>query len=346
MKNNNVVIIGHFGGNTNVLDGQTIKTKILYEELKNKTNWSINIIDTYYKKKKPISLFFKSIKSFFTAKDVLVLLSGNGMKFYFPILFFFSRFLGLHVYHDVIGGNLASYVEQNPIFKRYLNSFEVNWVESKNLEKQLVEMGIVNCEVIPNFKRLNLANVKYEHFEEPYRFCTFSRVMKEKGIEEAFDAIKCINSKKNRVYCKLDIFGPITDDYKEKFSKLMKNASPDIEYKGVVPYDESVHAISSYYSLLFPTFWEGEGFPGTIIDAFSAGLPVIASDWNCNREVIENEVNGLLYPSDKASSLIDAIEWMTSTDINVLKKNCVERARKYQPDNYIDKIIKTIECEK
>ena len=33
-RNKKIAIIGHFGGNENILDGQTIKTKILYDELR------------------------------------------------------------------------------------------------------------------------------------------------------------------------------------------------------------------------------------------------------------------------------------------------------------------------
>ena len=36
MKKNKLGIIGHFGGNKKFLDGQTVKTKILYEELEKK----------------------------------------------------------------------------------------------------------------------------------------------------------------------------------------------------------------------------------------------------------------------------------------------------------------------
>ena len=30
--------------------------------------------------------------------------------------------------------------------------------------------------------------------------------------------------------------------------------------------------------MLFPTYWHGEGFPGIVIDAFVAGLLVVATD--------------------------------------------------------------------
>lgn len=46
MKNNKIAIIGHFGGNEERLDGQTIKTKILYDELKSATEWG-NIESRY-----------------------------------------------------------------------------------------------------------------------------------------------------------------------------------------------------------------------------------------------------------------------------------------------------------
>ena len=48
MKNKKISIIGHFGGNENILDGQTIKTKILYDELKNATDWKIKKVGAAY----------------------------------------------------------------------------------------------------------------------------------------------------------------------------------------------------------------------------------------------------------------------------------------------------------
>lgn len=344
MKNKKIAIIGHFGGNENILDGQTIKTKILYDELKNATGWDIRKVDTYYKSRKPIKLLLESIITLISTRDVIVLLSGNGMKFYFPMLSFFSKVFGTRVYHDVIGGNLDRYVQKYPKFKSYLNSFKANWVETELLKRKLEENGVYNCKVIPNFKRLDIAEIRSEKYEEPYRFCIFSRVMKEKGIEDAIDAIQHINAEEGREICKLDIYGRIDESYIERFESLLDKVTPAVRYMGMVPYDESVKAISGYYALLFPTYWNGEGFPGTIVDAFSAGLPVVATDWNCNGEIIDNEKNGIIYPSSEIKKLIDAIKWIISTDnIVEMKKNCIETAKKYQPDRYIQKIIDVIE---
>ena len=338
-----IAIIGHFGGNEEFLDGQTVKTKILFEELSKNTNWDIQKIDTYWKNKRPFSLLLKTLFVLFSKRDVIVLLSGNGMKFYFPILSFFAIFWKVRVFHDVIGGNLDKYVQKYPKFQKYLNSFAVNWVETEKLKKNLQECGVSNCDVIPNFKRLSIIaeNRIPKEFGEPYCFCTFSRVMKEKGIEDAIDAVEKINAEQGRTMCALDIYGPIDDTYKNRFEEVMRSASDSIRYCGVVSFDQSVSTLKNYFALLFPTSWMGEGFPGTIVDAYSAGLPVIASNWSSNSELVKDGLNGFLYPTDVCDNLVGAIKRLISSkndDIFEIKCNCLESAKKYQPGEYIAKI--------
>lgn len=266
------------------------------------------------------------------------------MKVYFPILFFFSKVFDRKIYHDVIGGNLDKYVKANSKFRCYLNSFRINWVETQSMKNKLQECGINNCEVLPNFKRLNVIEAGDDNYTKPYRFCMFSRVMKEKGVEDAIEAIETINKELTEEVCKLDIFGSIDIGYKKRFKEIIKNTTGAINYKGVIAYDKSVEAIKDYYALLFPTFWDGEGFPGTIVDAFSAALPVVATDWNCNAEIIVNKKNGILYPNKEIKNLKEAIYWMidNSDKMNDLKANCSMSAKYYQPKNHIDRIINTI----
>lgn len=343
-KSKRIAIIGHFGGKENFSDGQTVKTKILYDELSSKTNWDIIKVDTFYKNKRPFKLFLDTIKCLLKTRQIIILLSGNGMKFYFPLLSFFSNKFNYKIYHDVIGGNLDCYVKKYPKYKKYLNSFVVNWVETNSLKEKLNNCEINNCDVIPNFKKLNInKNIKI-NFEKKFKFCTFSRVMKEKGIEDAIKAIKNINNKNKKNICILDIYGPIDEDYKITFDKIIKEFPSYIKYKGIVPYNESVNVIKKYYALLFPTYWNGEGFPGTIIDAFSSGIPVIATDWNCNSEIISDGVDGIIYPNKNIKNLEQAIEWSikNKNELIEMKKNCIECSKKYMPESYIDKIIKLL----
>ena len=351
-----IAIIGHFGGNEEFLDGQTIKTKILFDELSKNTDWDIQKIDTYLKNKKPITLLLKTLLALIFRKNVIVLLSGNGMKFYFPLLSFFASYWKVCVFHDVIGGNLDKYIQKYPKFKKYLNSFSVNWVETDKLRKRLLECGVMNCDVIPNFKRLSILpeNEMPRNFGEPFRFCTFSRVMKEKGVEDAIDSIEKINEECGRLVCVLDIYGPVDETYKDRFKYILQKASNAVRYCGIVPYDQSVSVLKDYFALLFPTSWMGEGFPGTIVDAYSAGLPVIASDWSSNGEIVQSGVDGIIYPSKEAESLETAILWMIRRNkilqngcmaIIDVKKRSLEKAKMYLPEQFISKIVNFIESK-
>ena len=76
----------------------------------------------------------------------------------------------------------------------------------------------------------------------------------------------------------------------------------------MVPYDKSVDVIKNYYALLFPTKFITEGVPGTIIDAYSAGVPVIASRWHSFTDVIDDGITGIGYEIYNNELLIKMIK--------------------------------------
>jgi glycosyltransferase involved in cell wall biosynthesis len=346
MSKRKVAIIGFFAGNRNKTGGQEAKTFSLYDEIKKTKKWEITTVDTFYKRSNPLKLLLQSLVCLVKTSDIIVLLSSNGMKLYFPVLYFFARYFNKRIYHDVIGGNLYELADRYPRLIKYMNSFIVNWVETNKMKEELEKRGVLNCDVIPNFKRLKIVSEEEidQTYEEPFRFCTFSRVVKEKGIEDAIEAIEELNAKYCRKICELDIYGSIDEKYKEDFQKLMDKSTDAISYCGMVPFNKSVETIRGYYALLFPTHWKGEGFPGTIVDAFSAGLPVIATDWNYNSEIIDNYVNGILYPKEDILNLTSAIDYMiNNASIYQMKKDCIKKAELYQPDFYISKIVSKIE---
>ena len=66
-------------------------------------------------------------------------------------------------------------------------------------------------------------------FSKPYHICTFSRVMKEKGIENIVNVVKKINKKE--VLYTLDIYGPVDNKYRDDFEKLQNSFPNYIKYK-------------------------------------------------------------------------------------------------------------------
>lgn len=342
-------IIGHFGGKETFNDGQTVKTVATFDALKRYGIKEVDKIDTYYIKKNPIIFLWQFFKGIFVDKKYIVLLSLNGRKVLFPMLTFMSQYLHKEVYHYAIGGRLAREVREKPGWEKYVSSFKSNWMESVELVKQLQMLGVKNAIYVPNFKKINILSEEElcTKYNKPYRLCTFSRVMKEKGIEDAIEAIREINSEYGKTIVTLDIYGPGEETYLNHLMKILENGS-DCTYRGVVPANESVEVLKDYYALLFPTYWKGEGMPGTIIDALSAGVPIIARRWPYCDEMLQHKVTGYIYDFDKPEELKKMILYaVTHIDETVkMKKECIKHAYAYSEEAVIKEIVKQMGIER
>ena len=338
-------IIGHFGGKESFYDGQTVKTITLYKSLvvRYRQNIQISQVDTYYVKNNPIKFCFQFISCIIKNQKIIVLLSENGRKFLFPIFYILSKVFKKKIYHDCIGGYLANEVEQSVLWRKYVSSFQVNWVESKGAVNELMSLDILNAVYLPNYKSLDVIEEKElsRHYGKPYRFVTFSRVVPEKGIEDAINAIVCINNKAEKTVAKLDIYGIVEKEYEERFRRCLEKAGINCKYCGVIPADKSVEVLKKYYILLFPTYWKREGMPGTIIDAYCSGLPVIARYWSFCDEIIDHGITGYIYDFEKPEKLVDWIEYaiQNPNEIYDMKRNCLHKACEYTEERVINQIV-------
>ena len=342
-KERTIVIIGNFSHKKMNYNGQTIKTRILSEEMRRQlSHIQIDEIDTDNYNNSPFTLLFKVVHASFTYTDIVLLLSRNGRKVLFPYFYYIKRLTKCKIWHNVIGAASYELIQKYPSWIKYMNSFEVNWVELHGLKQKLTDAGINNVQVLPNFKKLHALSeneINNERNFEVFKFCTFSRVEAMKGIEDAISAIIEVNRKIGKNICILDIYGQIEQGQEMWFKDLLSNAPEFVKYKGIVEYNKSVEVLKDYYMLLFPTRYKTEGFPGTIIDAFASGLPVIAS-MQC--ELIENGVTGWTYSGISVQSLVECILTSISepTIINKMRYNCIEKANDYQPETVVGKMLK------
>lgn len=342
MKKKRIGIIGHFGGGHEFFDGQTVKTKVLYEELSKRGFDDIFCVDTYYNKTNKIRLLWDTLKCFFKCDTVIALLSTNGLKVYLPMLYKAKKIFKLRVFHDVIGGHLHTDIKElGGKVVEYLNALDANWVETQVMKNQLENLGITNCDIFTNFKTLNSRSAMPVPSENgKYRFCMFSRVMKEKGVTDAIEAVSRYNATHDtKVY--LDIWGSVDESYKNEFDVLLNNHDDCITYGGRVEFDKSVDTLTDHIALLFPTQFMGEGCPGTVIDAYASALPVISSNWDAAGEMIKDFQTGWIYPNDKTASLDQSIEWAVEhyDEMIAMRKNCTLLATRYTADFVVRRII-------
>lgn len=338
-------VIGHFGLGLDLANGQTIKTKVITERLEEKCNQKAYIVDTHGGIKVIFSIVYKTIIALFKCENIIIMLAENGLKICVPILYFFNHFFNRKLHYIVIGGWLPVFLSSHPYLAKELRKFEYIYVETNNMKENLCEKGFNNVLIMPNCKPLKPMRIEnlQQNFIKPFKLCTFSRVMKEKGIEDAIDAVINANDILGNVYL-LDIYGQIDSNQIEWFSRLEESFPENIKYCGVVDFDKSTDVLKDYFALLFPTYYEGEGLAGTAIDAFFAGVPVVASDWKYNNEVIKNDVTGKLFQTSNVTEFTKVLVDIAQNPTNwiSLKKNCIYEARKYELDKVMSVILNNI----
>lgn len=332
-----VAVIGHFAHGLKYLDGQTVKTKtIAYELTKMYKDKDIVSFDTHGGAKTLIKAPWYVIKSLRCAKNVIILPAHNGLRVFGRLLPLFKKvFRKRKIFYIVIGGWLPRKLKQEQSLARALKKFDGIFVETNTMKDALINLGFANVSVIPNFKELSiLAEDKLVYPKEvPYKLCTFSRVMKEKGIETAIDTIMRVNEELGYRAYSLDIYGQIDPEQVEWFDNLMTKTNDSAKYCGCVEANNSVAVLKNYFALIFPTHYFTEGIPGTIIDAYAAGIPVISAKWESFADVIDDGVTGMGYEFDNSADLQQKLISIASNPsvIYSMKRNCLQKSICYSP---------------
>ena len=341
-------IIGRVADGSSLCDGQTVKTRVLADELiRRYPDARLLIADTYDYKRHVPGLISSIVQCLRKSDVIFILLSRNGRRVIFPIVDAVNRFYHKPVFHDVIGGAFEYDLVGSRTLQKICSRFETNWIESRCAVERIRATGFQKVAYLPNFKRLSRISLPeaYTSTDSSFKFCTFSRVMQEKGIGAAAQAVIDINRGAGSRKVTLDVYGPIENGFEDQLQQYLDSSDGAVSYKGVADFNSSADILKDYYMLLFPTTFDGEGFPGTLIDAFSAGLPVIATDWHYNGEIIAPNRTGFLYDPKVPGKLRELIEYCISNPdrIHEMRKNCLAEVRQYDADTVMDTISLAID---
>lgn len=339
-KKEKIVFIGSIDFKTGGFGGETLKNNYFIEYLKKK-EINLEILDIELIKKNKFLLVLLLIKAALNPKIKKVIISkaDHGANIIIKI---FNRlnFFKKEIHYFVIGGKIHTRIKDNYFDKKEYICLKKIYVESKEMKKTLEEYNVSNVEYLPNFKDFKIRKYKKKKIQKPLKCVFFSRIIPEKGVDMIFDALKNINIK--NVEMNVDFYGPISNEYESKFFENLENENT-ATYKGILNIqDEKTFDILSEYDLmLFPTYWEGEGFPGTLIDSFIAGIPILASEWNYNSEII-TEDTGYLFEAQNQEEFLKMLKNIFN-DLDGLtnkRKQCLEEAKKYHVDNVLKKFNK------
>lgn len=342
-----VCIIGNLGSSDESFDGQTIKTRIVVNEIqKDLGKENVKVINSNGGVKKIFCLIFKIVTMACFYKNIVIMPAQNGLRVIPPLIFAINIFFRRRLHYVVIGGWMPSLIKNKSFLKFCLQQFDHIYVETTVMCDALKKMNFKNAEIMLNSKPLKIVTEQElkTTIEYPVKFCIFSRVMKQKGIEHAVYAINRLNDTYGKNTCNLDIYGKIDEKEIDWFESLKQGFGQSIRYCGIIPFDKSVETVKNYDVLLFPTLFFTEGIPGTLIDAYAAGVPVISSRWESFTDVVEENVVGFGYEFGSQEALLEAMKKIVDNPkllIN-MKKNCIIKAKNFTPSHAMARLLNNL----
>ncbi len=157
------------------------------------------------------------------------------------------------------------------------------------------------------------------------RACVFmGQIKREKGV---FDIIEAMTGLPEFT---CDMYGPVLDrDSDEFFAKA--GEVPNVRYRGIAPPGEVLQVVAEYDLLLLPSYHVGEGYPAVILEAFAAGVPVVATDWKSIPDLVADGERGILVPVRSPESIRGALRRIEASGrlYEAMSRNAFEYAHGY-----------------
>ncbi len=246
------------------------------------------------------------------SKHVLIFGSNGFMLSMAPILVMLAKLRKIPVFLRPFGGSLDRYAAGlNPLLRRIL-LWTLRHADGLSVETELLQRGLSSVigkkiQAAPNYRYIpsttRPARLPHDS-SQPLRLIYLGIVGQEKGVFVLLEAMRRLAEESSRVRC--DIYGPVSPASAERFHDEVARTE-NATYGGTLEPDEAIRALSEHDALVLPTYYQGEGHPGVVIEAMIAGIPVISTHHRSIPELIEDGVNGLLMAPRDVHALTAAI---------------------------------------
>ncbi|MCR5404738.1 MAG: glycosyltransferase family 4 protein [Butyrivibrio sp.] len=147
---------------------------------------------------------------------------------------------------------------------------------------------------------------EYPSEENGIRILAVLRVMKDKGIEEYFEAARAVSEAHPEV--KFHLVGEYEEDERSKYEPMIRK----LEDKGIMKYHGHLDTVEPVYAdmhiVVHPSYHEG--LTNVLLEAGACGRPVLGSDIPGCRETFIDGRTGFSFKPMDSGALIAAIERM------------------------------------
>ncbi len=316
-------------------------TTVLFEDLLkhlDKMNVQYIIIDTHKKNYNNIFHAYFSILYQLLVKQRdcthISLHSSRDYMFLGIIIILLGKFFNKKTSLRKFAGEAESEYKNAGILKKLymrtiFTNFDLLFAETKYLVSFFSKMN-KNTIWFPNSRNRTLKPNLPRKFRK--RFVFISGVIKEKGIEEILKAARELDESYT-----IEIYGALfNNEYTEEDFENEK-----VPYKGALQAEEVIPTLNEFDVLLLPSY--KEGYPGIILEAYSIGLPVIATNLKGISEIVDEYKTGVLIDPQNVQQLIDAIKYFDNVNYIKMSNNAYKKFDLFRSDNRSQEFIKVLE---
>lgn len=225
------------------------------------------------------------------------------------------------------GTSLSSQGKIRRLIANYvLRNAELYYLQTQRLYESAKYLGHDNVKWLPTLRsppvvdQNDVTRPKVDS-SEGLKVIFLGQVKKDKGIQLLIDI-----DDKLPVGIRIDVYGPLLWEYNEEdFFGLNK-----VYYRGVVLSDNVDEVMGAYDVLVLPTFHEGEGYPGVLIEAMFNGLAIITTEWKDIPEILDDR-SAILIPPNNGDELLLSLFKLTSDKnyLTDLKNASLKESVKY-----------------
>lgn len=204
---------------------------------------------------------------------------------------------------DVLTGNSI----KKKLLLMSLKQYDQIWVLDRYTYEALEQLPITKGKVFLTPNSIDVTGIAEIQPKEYKNFAFIANIVPTKGIFELVEAFKAIGNQD----VALNIVGPADGDTLSHLTSAISGDSR-IKYHGKLPNDQAVAFLKSMDALVLPTYYSGEAFPISILEAMSYGKLVISTPRAAIPDMLtatDGSSCGLLVPERSVKELQEAMEY-------------------------------------
>jgi glycosyltransferase involved in cell wall biosynthesis len=141
--------------------------------------------------------------------------------------------------------------------------------------------------------------------------CFLGILKASKGVSDILKMVSYLPLDSLPLRIKIVLIGyaesPEYKSYLEDQIEAINSSYVSIEMTGVLTGKEKVSKMNEADIFIFPSYFEAEGLPGSVIEMMSLEKPIIASNWRGIPSLVQNSYNGFLVDIQRPDQLAAAL---------------------------------------